>query len=273
MTAPRPLVLTDLDGTLIASRGAVEAAIAEGAVSAEALEVVDEADGRPCGFMTSDAIVGLEELCDCADVVPVTARSRGRLARLRLGTVTFDDAIVSAGAHLLVGGRPDPDWRRVVEAASARCEPAVLVRDRVVAGLAGTDRVPPRVDVQDGVVVIVRLGDPKDAATVTAIGATAGWSCGWDGRRAFLLPRGVGKLEGAQEVARRRGASEVVVAGDGPLDAEMLDWAGTAVTPTPGLVTGGHPSLVLVPGPHAVVRGMVVRRLLEVTKRASTLRS
>lgn len=194
VTARPVLVLTDFDGTLIASHRAVEAALTDGAVRLSDLEVVDESDGRPCGYMTNAAVADLEELCDRADVVPVTARSEAQLRRLQLGAVEFGEAVASAGANILVDDRADRRWRAAVEAAAAACAARDVVRDRVATAFARAGRMPPRTDVNDGLVAVVRVEEAADEAVVESVARRAGWTSRFGGASLQSAATGSGQV-------------------------------------------------------------------------------
>ncbi len=242
MSDPRTLIATDLDQTMIYSPASLRLPGAD--LDAPVLISVEVMDGRPSAFMTADAYRGLAALSAAHAVVPCTTRTVEQFRRIRLpltgsGRPAF--AVTSNGGTLLVDGRPDPEWRsgldrRLSESASPLAEVTAAL-----AGRARGDWVLKRRSA-DGLFTYLVV----DLAAVPG-GFLAEWGqwCtdhGWllsvQGRKVYSTPLGLSKSAAIAEVAARTAAVRTLAAGDGLLDAEMLERADAGIRPRHGELEG-----------------------------------
>jgi hypothetical protein len=228
----RWLVACDLDQTLIYSRRAFRLAPGE---SEPAVRVAEVYDGVPTSFLSVRAAGLLASLASVAEFVPVTTRTLEQYRRVDLG-VSCRYAIAANGATLLVDGVPDAAWQ-----------------DRVRTHLSGTGRPLPEVLrlaerwADPGWVRTLRVADDSfvylvahdrclipDLDGLSAELADAGWTLSVQGRKVYLVPRGLTKEAALAEVACRTGSARIAAAGDSLLDAGMLTAADAAVRPAHG---------------------------------------
>ncbi|MEO5833236.1 MAG: HAD family hydrolase [Nakamurella sp.] len=236
------LIATDLDQTMIYSPAALRFPGAD--IDAPTVVSVEVLDGRPSAFMTAAAHRGFAELSASYTVVPCTTRTVEQFRRIKLpldpaGRPQY--AVSSNGGTLLVDGRPDADWRvgleaRLRETASPLAEVIGALKER-----ATGDWVLKRRSADDLFTYLV-----VDLATVPD-GFLAGWGqwCaehGWllsvQGRKVYSTPVGLRKSAAIVEVAARVGADRMLAAGDGRLDAEMLELADAGIRPRHGELEG-----------------------------------
>lgn len=234
------VVALDLDRTLIYSRTAIDRVggdpTAQGAVDPTELRCVEELDGAQQSFMTVGAIDHLLELRARATVVPTTTRTPAQFARVRVPGGLTGFAVTSNGGRLLVDGVDDPDWHRAVRARlaerSAPLDAVVAELDRRIGSWTRSRRVADDLFCY----LVVDLADMPD----DFLPAWADWcdACGWvvsrQGRKVYALPIGLTKDAAVAEVLRRTGATRLLAAGDGSLDAGMLSLAAAAIRPPHG---------------------------------------
>ncbi|UED86684.1 HAD family hydrolase [Streptomyces profundus] len=243
MPAPRTLIASDLDRTLIYSAGAL--ALTEPDHTAPRLLSVETYQGRPQSFVTETAATLLAALAadPRAVFVPTTTRTRRQYLRVRLPGPPPPYAICANGGHLLVDGETDEGWHR-------------SVRDRLAADCATLDEITARVrrtadpswllrerTAEDLFAYLVvdreRLPDawPK---TLAAWAEPRGWTVSLQGRKLYVVPAPLTKSAAVAEVARRAGTARTLAAGDSLLDADLLLAADLAWRPGHGeLATGG----------------------------------
>ena len=241
------LIATDLDRTMIFSRSAAEVPLGDddtaGATGPDAVCVEIYRDA-PLSFMTADAVTAFAALAVRAPLVPVTTRTREQYERIALPGPTPRFAVVANGGRILLDGADDPAWRRDVEARVAR-ESAPLVQ--VHADLLG--RIDPSwvssVRIADDLfvyLVVDTARQPADFAGDWQAWCTPrGWSVSQQGRKIYAMPTGVSKSGAVSHVRSRLiddGAldadSPVLAAGDGRLDADLLEYADHAIRPCHG---------------------------------------
>ena len=109
----RAIALVDLDDTLFQTLRKCPPDVA-----AEALTPLGYArDGSPLSYATPRQMNFIAWLSQDSWLVPVTARSRDALERVRIG---FEAAICAHGGMVLGrDGKPDPDWEAHIAAAAA----------------------------------------------------------------------------------------------------------------------------------------------------------
>jgi hypothetical protein len=240
------LVATDLDRTLIYSRGALEA---HGDTERE-LIAVETHEGKSASWMTASAAAAFAALASAALVVPVTTRTPEQWERIRLPGPAPRYTITANGGILLVDGQVDHGWDAVVAAeltqvaplreiweyASHVCRPERTVKLRNARGLfcyavLHRKRVPP--------------GFLAEAA---GWAADRGWQMSLQGRKLYWVPQSLTKSAAVAEIARRAGVSRTLAAGDSLLDADLLEAADRGIAARHGeLVASGWtwPSVVV----------------------------
>ncbi len=235
------LLACDLDQTLIYSSRALRFSMPDAA--APVLRSVEVLDGRPISFMTLAAAELLTALSAADVFVPCTTRTVEQFQRVRLPLAPSRPgsspgyAVTSNGGNLLVDGVPDLDWRTSLASriSESGCSLAEVVQELTVR--AGGDWVLKRRTADDLFCYLV-----VDLALVPA-GFLADWGgwCeerGWllsvQGRKVYSTPLALRKAAAIEEVARRVGTTRVLAAGDGRLDAEMLQFADAGIRPAHG---------------------------------------
>lgn len=236
------LIATDLDQTMIYSPGALRFPGAD--IDAPTLISVEVVDGRPSAFMTADAHRGFEKLSAAHTLVPCTTRTVEQFRRIRLPLATTDRpqyAVASNGGTLLVDGRPDIDWRAGLEArlrdtASPLAEVTAALKAR-----ATGDWVLKRRSADDlFTYLVVDLAAVPDGflAEWGQWCADHGWLLSVQGRKVYSTPVGLRKSAAIAEVAARVGTDRLLAAGDGLLDAELLELADAGIRPRHGELEG-----------------------------------
>ena len=238
--AAPPVVALDLDRTLIYSRTAIDRTggdpTAEGAVDPAELRCVEELDGAEQSFMTVGAIAHLLDLRARATVVPTTTRTPAQFARVRTPGGPTRFAVTSNGGRLLVDGVDDHDWhravRRTLAARSAPLDAVVDELDRRTGPWTRSRRIADDLFCY----LVVGLADmPEDFLPAWADWCDErGWVVSRQGRKVYALPVGLTKDAAVAEVLRRTGATRLLAAGDGSLDAGMLSLAAAAIRPPHG---------------------------------------
>jgi hydroxymethylpyrimidine pyrophosphatase-like HAD family hydrolase len=218
------LCATDLDRTLIYSRGALEAH----GDTKRSLVSVERHEHKDASWMTAAAAANYRRLVERADaVVPVTTRTPEQWERVRLPGPAPKYAITANGGVLLVDGKVDHSWdatvaaelrevaplREIWEHVSGVCRPEWTVKLRNARGLfcyavLHRKRVPP--------------GFVAEAA---GWGEQRGWQVSLQGRKLYWVPQSLRKSAAVAEVARRTGVDLVAAAGDSLLDVDLLEHA------------------------------------------------
>lgn len=228
------LVATDLDRTLIYSRGAL--AITPEAQARAQLTCVERYEGQESSFMTATAADLLVRLTRVAEVVPVTTRIPAQLRRVTLPGPPHRFAVAANGGVLLVDGIVDDAWCRAVERRLHLVAPLaeIWTHLRTAGDPAWTVKLR-NADDLFCYVVVRRSVVPADFVTeLTVWASTRGWSTSLQGSKLYLVPGGLTKSAAVGEVARRAGADLVLAAGDSLLDIDLLEWADRGIHPAHG---------------------------------------
>lgn len=270
------LIATDLDRTMIYSRGAMELAVTESDVAErpgdEDLLCVEVYDGKPLSYVTSAAEAMLRRLTASAVVVPTTTRTVAQFQRIDLPGAPWRYAITTNGGNILVDGVPDAGWRSGVDIAMADGGASLV---EVGAELSR------RID--DGWVRSSRVADELFSYLVVDLDAMPagfveewndwcvdrGWGVSRQGRKIYTMPDAVCKSRAVAEVRSRlvddgvlAPEAPVLAAGDGALDANMLSAADAAIRPRHGeleTVDWQHPTLS-VTGSSGIAAGEEILR-------------
>ena len=220
-TIPRPVVLADLDGTLVHSRRRVP--------DPDGHLVVEVYEGRDVGFMAPEAWDLLARVQDHGVLVPATARTIRQYRRIRFPAPPRV-AILAGGAVVLVDDEVDPVWDAEVRARLAATRASV---DEVAARLGGLPATEePRVG--DDRFAYVRVAPGADVVGFTAWCAERGWRVVHQDGRIYCHPEGLSKAAPLARVAELVGAEPAVALGDGLMDAELLAAVPVALTPAEG---------------------------------------
>jgi hypothetical protein len=241
-SASATLIATDLDQTMIYSPASLRLPGPD--IDAPTLVSVEVLDGKPSAFMTLDAHRGFEALSGAHTLVPCTTRTVEQFLRIRLPLAPAGRpqyAVTSNGGTLLVDGRPDADWRqgldqRLRETASPLAEVTAALKER-----ATGDWVLKRRSADDlFTYLVVDLAAVPDGflAEWGQWCADHGWLLSVQGRKVYSTPIGLRKSAAISEVAARVGTDRMLAAGDGLLDAEMLELADAAIRPCHGELEG-----------------------------------
>lgn len=232
------LFATDLDRTMIFSRNAF------GGAEEVEKECVEYYEGEPLSYMTTTAVASLRTLAGRAPVIPTTTRTIEQFQRITLPGAPWRYAITSNGGNILVDGIPDPAWRLGID-DQVRASGATLAE-------VGAEL---RARIDDSWVTKYREADELFCYLVVRIDAVPtgflaewdtwcrahGWSASQQGRKIYTMPDAVCKSLAVTEVRRRlvdageltEGAA-LFTAGDGALDAPMLEIADAAIRPRHG---------------------------------------
>lgn len=217
----RPVVLADLDGTLIHSRRHVPDP--DGHVVTEVYE------GRDIGFMTKEAWRLLAEVQARGLLVPATARTIRQYRRVQLPRPSRI-AILAGGAIVWVDGEIDPVWDAEVQARLAATGASVAEVAARLGEMPTTEE--PRIG--DERFAYVRVAPEADVAAFTAWCGDRGWRVVHQDGRIYCHPRGLTKGSPLARVAELAGAEPAVALGDGLMDAELLAAVPVAFTPAAG---------------------------------------
>jgi hydroxymethylpyrimidine pyrophosphatase-like HAD family hydrolase len=257
------LIATDLDRTLIYSKGAMVG----NQFDTSTLVCVEYYEGAPLSYVTDTAAEQLRALAADRTVVPTTTRTPDQFRRIDLPGGPWPYAIASNGGAIMVDGEPDAEWRNAVD-------------DAVRTGGASLDEITAELHrrVSEDWVRKFRIADDLFCYLVVDVEAQPpgfleewhtwcrerGWGASQQGRKIYTMPDSVCKSRAVAEVHRRLSDAGLLVsdapvfaAGDGALDAEMLKAADAAIRPRHGeleLLDWQHPT-VTVTGEAGVTAG------------------
>jgi phosphoserine phosphatase len=240
------LCATDLDRTLIYSRGALEAH----GDTKRSLVAVERHEGKNASWMTEQAAATFAGLHKRAAVVPVTTRTPEQWHRVRLPGAPARYAVTANGGVLLVNGRPDHSWDAVVAAELVQCAPLA----EIWAHMSQVCRPEWTVKLRNArgmfcYAVLHRKRVPAGfVAEASGWAEQRGWQLSLQGRKLYWVPRSLTKSAAVAEVARRLEADVVLAAGDSLLDADLLDYADRAIVARHGelVATGWRARHVVV---------------------------
>lgn len=232
------IVATDLDRTLIYSRGAIEAHGDE----RRALVPVERHENKDSSWMTAAAATEFAALHHHALVVPTTTRTPEQWHRITLPGPPPRYAITANGGILLVDGAIDRDWQRAVAAELAWSAPL----DEVWEHMGQVCRPEWTVKLRNArglfcYAVLHRRRIPEGFLAEAAAWADArGWQMSLQGRKLYWVPRSLTKSAAVAEIVRRAGGGPVLAAGDSLLDADLLEGADAGIAARHGeLVASG----------------------------------
>lgn len=218
-----PVVLADIDGTLVHSRR--RCADVTGAVVAERYQ------GRDVGFISAAGWAMLARLQSEAVVVPATARTVRQYSRVEFPALPRV-AVVAAGGLILIDGTPDPVWAAATEAMVAATSVTVAdVVERMTA-LPATEE--PRNG--DDRFAYVRVAGDADIADFERWCAERGWRVVRQDGRVYALPGSLSKASAIPRLTEILGTAPTMVLGDGLMDVEMMRAVEHRISPTSGAI-------------------------------------
>ncbi|MFG1929939.1 HAD family hydrolase [Mycobacterium sp. NPDC048908] len=205
---------------------------------------VEYYDGSPLSFMTPLAAERLRALAARGPVVPATTRTVAQYCRLELPGRPFRYAVTSNGGNILVDSVPDADWSA---AMAARIRDGGAPLADILAAL--------QAHISEHWVLNLRVAEDLFCYLVvienqlpagffdewTEWCAGRGWRVSRQGRKIYTVPDGLCKSRAVAEVRRRliedgalAGQAPLLAAGDGVLDAELLNYADASMRPAHG---------------------------------------
>ncbi|MDT4914332.1 MAG: hypothetical protein QOC66_3460 [Pseudonocardiales bacterium] len=239
------LIATDLDRTLIYSRGAV---VAHGDTDLE-LVPVERHEAKDASWMTATAATSFAALHERALVVPVTTRTPEQWHRIQLPGPAPQYAITANGGILLVDGRVDHSWDATVAAELAQVAPLAEIWDHAsrVCRPEWTVKLRNARGLFCYAVLHRKRMPPAFLAEAAGWAGQRGWQLSLQGRKLYWVPRSLTKSAAVAEVVRRTGTVTVVAAGDSLLDGDLLEAADRGIVARHGeLVASGWRSRSVV---------------------------
>jgi len=231
------LIASDLDRTLIYSRRFFDA-------TPPAHQCVEIYRDEPISYMTPVASDLLRQLATGHLVVPTTTRTIAQYTRITLPGAPYRYAITSNGGNLLVDGTPDPQWARTVATriqAGGPPLPHILselqirIDDSWVHNLRTAEDLFCYLVVDESALPVDFLADWQQWCT------PRGWTVSRQGRKIYTVPQSLCKAEAVAALHHRLidtgelpPYAPILAAGDGALDAAMLELAVAAIRPAHG---------------------------------------
>jgi len=225
------LVVTDLDRTLIYSPAAFDLDVPDAA--APNLVTAEFYRGNPQSYLTLRAAELLRGLPSGA-LVPATTRTVQQYLRISLPAPPPRYAITSNGGNIIIDGEPDPVWRAGITAAVAGTAPLAEV-ERHFAPLASHDWVRTVRSADSLFCYLVAHDLPGGfAEELRSFCSERGWRVSVQGRKVYALPGPLTKSAAVQRICELVGSDGLLAAGDGVLDADVLELADAGIRPRHG---------------------------------------
>lgn len=231
------LLASDLDRTLIYSRRFFD-------TPPPAQQCVEVLRGELISYMTARAAELLRDLSARQLLVPTTTRTVEQYTRITLPGAPYRYAITSNGGTILIDGAVDVIWSAAVAArirAGGPPLPQILtalrarIRDDWVHNLRSAEDLFCYLVVDESTMPVDFLAEWRDWCSLR------GWTVSQQGRKIYTVPQALCKSHAVNELHRRlidtgelpEGAP-ILAAGDGALDAALLDVAHGAIRPAHG---------------------------------------
>lgn len=231
------LIASDLDRTLIYSRRFFD-------TPPPTHQCVEIYRDEPISYMTPTAADLLRQLSSHNLVVPTTTRTTAQYTRITLPGAPYRYAITSNGGTLLIDGAPDPQWTRTVAArirAGGPPLPHILaeLRTRIDDSWVHNLRTAEELFCY---LVVDEATLPTDFIPQWQQWCTPrGWTVSQQGRKIYTVPQSLCKAKAVAALHHRLieagdlpPGSPILAAGDGALDAAMLELAAAAIRPAHG---------------------------------------
>ncbi|WP_236737420.1 HAD family hydrolase [Mycolicibacterium llatzerense] len=231
------LIATDLDRTLIYSRRFFD-------TIPPAHQCVEIYRDEPISYMTPAAADLLRQLTTRHVVVPTTTRTIVQYTRITLPGAPYRYAITSNGGNLLIDGAPDRQWTRTVAARIRAGGPPLThilaelqtrIDDSWVHNLRTAEDLFCYLVVDEAALPSEFLADWQQWCV------PRGWAVSRQGRKIYTVPRSLCKAEAVAalhhqliDTGELPAEAPILAAGDGALDAAMLELASAAIRPAHG---------------------------------------
>jgi hypothetical protein len=232
----RALALVDLDDTLFQTlRKCPPDVPAE-----RLLPIGFDRDGAALSYATPRQASFLAWLSETALLIPVTARSRDALERVR---IPWERAICAHGGVILNDrNSPDAAWRSYVEGEARACTASLEALEARVLEEGAGQQVAARILREEGtpLYLLVKHKDGDAAILAETIGRVSrevppGWTVHSNGNNAAFLPPYLGKHRAVEwllpELRRRYPDSPILGIGDSLTDAPYMRLCDFAVIP------------------------------------------
>lgn len=231
------LIASDLDRTLIYSRRFFDA-------NPPAQQCVEIYRDEPISYMTPAAADLLRQLATRHLVVPTTTRTIAQYTRITLPGAPYRYAITSNGGNLLIDGTPDSHWADTVAArirASGPPLPHIVAELQTRIDDSWVHNLRTAEDLFCYLVVDETALPAEFVADWQQWCAPRGWTVSRQGRKIYTVPQSLCKAEAVAALHHRLidtgdlpPGSPILAAGDGALDAALLDLATAAIRPAHG---------------------------------------
>lgn len=231
------LLASDLDRTLIYSRHFF--------VDPPPLpQCVEFYRGEPISYMTPLAADLLRQLSIHNLLVPTTTRTIAQYNRIDLPGAPYRYAITSNGGTLLIDGTPDVSWTadvaaRISAGGPPLCEVQTELQSRIHESWVHSLRNAENLFCY---IVVDQAAMPSSFLPSWAQWCfDRGWTVSQQGRKIYTVPEQLCKSRAIAELHHRLTATGVLpegapilAAGDGALDAQLLQFAHAAIRPAHG---------------------------------------
>jgi len=228
----RAIALVDLDDTLFQTLRKCPPDVPQDAL----VPLGFARDGSPLSYATPRQQSFIAWLSETAWFVPVTARSRDALNRVR---IPFTAAICAHGG-MIVGedGEPDADWQAHIAREAAAHRPAL---ERLEAEVTALDpNLAVRILTEEGTGLYLLVKDPGQDenvlnAAVERVAVPEGWTLHRNGNNAAFMPPFLGKARAVEALLPRLRAAHpnapVIGIGDSITDAPFMALCDFAMMP------------------------------------------
>ncbi|MBF7735483.1 MULTISPECIES: HAD family hydrolase [Rhodococcus] len=205
---------------------------------------VEYYNGGPLSHMSVESIELLTALSSRVPVIPTTTRTIAQFQRIDLPGGPWKYAITSNGGNILVDGEADREWRNEIDRSTSKSgaelpQVQAELESRIDSSWVSSIRVAD--DLFPYLVVDLAVMPSEFETEWNHWCVTRGWNVSRQGRKIYTMPDAVSKSRALAEVRRRLVESGdldqsavVISAGDGALDADMLEYSDFAIRPRHG---------------------------------------
>ncbi|MGL4305195.1 MAG: HAD family hydrolase [Mycobacteriaceae bacterium] len=229
------VVASDLDRTLIYSSAALLLNTSDS--TDPQLNCVEVYNGKPLSFMMHTAMLRLQALQQRVPVVPTTTRTVAQYQRINLRIAVPEYAITSNGGNILHRGIVDAQWNADIHQQLASMSVPLAELEIELARRTDPSWVltSQTADNLFSYLVVDSARMPVDFLEQWRQWCLErGWVVSMQGRKIYSIPTFISKSHAINEVLRRLGGSRLLSAGDGLLDADLLETADLAIRPQHG---------------------------------------
>jgi hypothetical protein len=233
----RALALVDLDDTIFQTLRKCPPDVAQDRLVALGFG----RDGAPLSYATPTQMNFLRWLSETTLLIPVTARSRDALERVR---IDWESAICAHGGMIVAAnGLSDPAWRARIETQAALHRDDLLRLEARVRSEVNGKPMSIRILEEEGTALYLLIKHPDadiealDRVIDAVVGQVPeGWTIHRNGNNAALLPPFLGKQHAVayllQELRERHPERPIIGIGDSLTDAPFLGLCDFAMMPT-----------------------------------------